>query len=225
MNIKKLLFLFAMPLYCLGEVINITNHDYTMVDLRNGLTTKLLAAGPTSITISVEWPLDIEIEHGILYLMGKRDVEKRVWDYLEQITISLPQGKGIFEVLYKNTSWHYFKETTNFENKVWFAVRVPHFGETEDAPIRGKYEEDDEEDDRRVDETRKKIVAEQERENAAILQQSRKEEARRYVNSVEVEGHQDATTFPLSHSWLYSAILIAICAFFYFVWSKRKKTL
>ena len=139
--------------------------DYTMVDLRNGLTTKLLDVGTTSIVFSVKWPLDMEIKMGYLWLMGKFDSEVRGWCPLKRletdpeyrveaistcgpIEIDPARGEAVFEVLYDETPWYYRKEEKEkLEKKAFFAVRVPVF---RDGPIdtnRGLYEEDDEEDE------------------------------------------------------------------------------
>jgi len=51
MKIRTLFFLLAMPLCCFGE------RDFTMVDLRNGLTTELLEVGPilTKSPLALRW--------------------------------------------------------------------------------------------------------------------------------------------------------------------------
>jgi hypothetical protein len=222
MKMKHLIFLFIIPLYCLGEAVNIINHDYTMVDLRNRLTTKLLAAGPTSITLSVEWPLDIEIEQENLDLMAKLDIEQRGWSHLTSMWVDPTEGKAIREILYEDTSWHYFKETTNFEKKVWLAVRVPAFYPPDPDTLMsigagGKYEEDDEED--WDEDNMRKSIAEFLAESDAQIQVTDRPKAQE-ERGEEKEGSvaQD------NHLWLYLIVLPCVCAVIYFVWRKLNAT-
>jgi hypothetical protein len=205
MKIRTLFFLLTTPLYCLAETVNITNHDYTMVDLRNGLTTKLLAAGPTSITISVEWPLDMRPYGDVAQfgIMAKLDIGKRGWHYVQLLSADQTKGKVIHEILYEDTIWHELGKSANFEKKVWFAVRVP---APTDAPIRvgfrGMYEENDEIDEEEFERDQREAIEEFYGENK----------------------NDEVAVLPPSRPWLYPAILIAVCAFFYFVWRKRRKT-
>jgi len=121
--------------------------DYTLVDLNNRLTTKLLNVGTTSITFSVEWPLDIEIDYGWLYLIGKLDIEKRGWCELKVLDVDPAQGNTTFEILYNDIPWYYSENfKPNFEKKAFFAIRIPFSQNSPWGPSGGRYEEDDETD-------------------------------------------------------------------------------
>jgi len=121
--------------------------DYTMVDLNNRLTTKLLDVGTTSMTIYVEWPLDVEIEEGWFYLMGKLDIEERGWSFLECLEVDPIQGKTTLEIQYDNIPWNWDEDSRlKFEQKTFFAVRIPIASDSPWGPAKGRYEEDDETD-------------------------------------------------------------------------------
>jgi len=197
MKIRTLLFLLATPLCCFGE------RNFTMVDLNNGLTTKLLEVGPTSITVSVEWPLDMRPYGDVAQfdLMGKTNIEERGWYYLTTINADQPQGKAIFELLYDYTSWLNFEESLKFGGKVWFAVRVPaETGAIVQVGARGMYEEDDEEDDEAFERAQKEAIEEfyGERKN------------------------DEAVAPPPSCLWFYLAILPVIFVIFCFAWRKLR---
>ena len=148
MKIKSL-FLVALCLNAICATIeaNTPERDYTMVDLHNRLTTKLIDVGTTSITISVEWPLDIEIESKWFDLLGKGNIEERGWDYLTFLEFDQTQGKAMFEILYDEMPWNDFEWLkVRYEKKVFLAVRIPIPTNLPWGPVRGKYEEDDEED-------------------------------------------------------------------------------
>jgi len=245
MKMRHLFFLFIPPLCCFGE------RDYKMVDLKNGLTTELLAVGPTSITISVEWPLDMRPygDMACFGLMGKTDINERGWHCLMSFSTDQTKGKVIREILYEDTSWHYFKETTNFEKKVWFAVRVP---APTDALVgvgfRGMNEEDDEIDDEAFERAQRKVIEEFNREVAeAALEDTRKwhEALERLPPEVkeelfkgwslpplpsreteggaeEKEKNGEVVSPPNLNLWLYVGIVLGICAVSYFVRRKLK---
>ncbi|MCL1921582.1 MAG: hypothetical protein FWG50_11025 [Kiritimatiellaeota bacterium] len=140
---------FIAPLCLLASAMTAAEQptrDYTMVDLHNRLTTKLLDVGATSITFSVEWPLDIELPEGWFFLMGKLDIKKRGWHYLECLEVDPTQGKATFEVPYTQLSWSYWEEFKDYQKKAFFAVRVPFFSDFPWDKDKGKYEEDDESD-------------------------------------------------------------------------------
>ena len=221
--------------------------DYTMVDLRNGLTTKLLDVGTTSIVFSVKWPLDMEIKMGYLYLMGKFDIEVRGWSPLKRletdpeyrveapstcgpIEIDPARGEAVFEVRYKGMPW-YYTDKEKFEKKAFFAVRVPVF---RDGPIgtnRGLYEEDDEEDEEdeelldpaeatpATEANGNQVVATASPPNPEEQLEIRSEEK---VEIRDEESGTDAEPHKASNRrWLYIGIaLFALCAIFYFL---RKK--
>ena len=176
MNYKCLIPLLIAPLYCLGETNNSPARDYTMVDLKNGLTTEMLEIGKTSFTFSVEWPLDMKFEEATLFLMGKLNIEVRGWSFLRALYLDpayIPQAwtvsdpteldpiykrakidfarrKATFEIPYSHIMWYpegWEGEKEDFERKAFFAVRVPNIADSPYAPNRGLYEEDDEEDD------------------------------------------------------------------------------
>ena len=197
--------------------------DYKMVDLRNRLTTELLAVGPTSITISVEWPLDIEIEWGRLDLMAKVNIEERGWHFLKSITVDPAQGKAIREILYTDTAWYDFEEFKSyFLKKVWFAVRVPLFYPPDPDTLMsigagGKYEEDDEEDWDK-DKMRKSIAEFLAESDAKIHVTDRAKAQEENGEEKEESVAQD------NRLWRYLIVWSCACAVLYFVWSKRKKT-
>ncbi|MCL1921581.1 MAG: hypothetical protein FWG50_11020 [Kiritimatiellaeota bacterium] len=144
---------FIAPLCLLASAMTAAEQparDYTMVDLGNGLTTKLLDVGTTSMTIYVEWPLDMEFEEGWFHLLGKLEIEERGWHALTFLEFDSTQGKTTFEVPYRQLSWYYPEDETNackgFEKKAFYAVRMVIPPDNPEGPFRGKYEEDDETD-------------------------------------------------------------------------------
>ena len=120
MKMKHLVFLFIIPLCCFGE------RDYKMVDLRNGLTSELLAVGPTSIIISIEWPLDMRPYGDVAWfgLMGKTNIEERGWYHLIDINTDQPQGKVIREIPYDNEFWLNFGKSLKAEKKKFGSLSV-----------------------------------------------------------------------------------------------------
>ena len=144
-NKKSLLIALYLSAICATVEANTLARDYTMVDLHNRLTTKMIDVGTTSITISVEWPLDIEIESRWLDLMGKWDIKKRGWDSLADIDFDKTQGKVVVEILYDEMPWSYHEDMKlKYEKKAFFAVRIPIPQDSPWGPFRGKYEADDE---------------------------------------------------------------------------------
>jgi len=227
MKLKHLLFWLGIPLCCFGK------RDFTMVDLKNGLTTELLAVGPTSITISVEWPLDVRPYGDIACfgLMGKTNIEERGWHYLQLMGADQTKGKIIREVLYEDTGWHYLGKSANFEGKAWFAVRVP-------APanaivsvgFRGLYEEDDEIDDEEFERDQREALEEWERETRDLSAPSpelreayERLKAGESVQADEVIPEIETVSPPSRiNLWLYVGIVLGVSAAVYFVRRKLK---
>jgi len=123
--------------------------DYTLVDLNNRLTTKLLNVGTTSMTIYAEWPLDIEVPNGWFYILGKLDVTERGWHELACLDVDKDQGKATFEILYDDMFRYpsaLVEVFKGFEQKAFFAIRIPGRPHTPLGAASGIYEEDDETD-------------------------------------------------------------------------------
>ena len=98
--------------------------DYTMVDVGNGLTSKLLEIGTTSFTFSVEWPLDMKFETGMLDLFGKLNSDSGWSPLTDVVRVDPSKGNATFEIPYNWLIWHHFEsERTKFEQKAFF-----HFG-------------------------------------------------------------------------------------------------
>jgi len=196
-------------LVTLAIATNVPARDYTMVDLKNGLTTELLEIGKTSFTFSVGWQLDMEIDEDTLFLMGKLNIESRGWSFLQALYLDpsrqqgrypasdwhscfpkefdLVQRKAIFEILYSEIAWsHLDWGKERFKEKASFAVRVPIITDSPQGLTRGRYEEDDEQDE-------------------------------------EEENQSPVETKNDSHLWLYAGILMgSLCAGFYFLRRKLK---
>ncbi|MCL1921580.1 MAG: hypothetical protein FWG50_11015 [Kiritimatiellaeota bacterium] len=204
--------------------------DYTMVDLHNRLVTKLLDVGTTSITIYVEWPLDMEFDVKWLYLMGKLDIKKRGWHYLECLEVDPTQGKATFEVPYTQLSWSYWEEFKDYQKKAFFAVRVPIPAESNFGVTRGRYEEDDETDVLEGWWLREGNPPTAATTNAEVSLSSRRgkqlgvkdEESGVGGEESGMEGERPREpNAPAGHAWLYLAILPLILAVLYFL--RRRK--
>jgi len=194
-----------------------------MVDLGNRLTTKLLNVGTTSLTIYAEWPLDIEVPEGWLYLMGKLDITERGWHYLTFLEVDQAQGKATLEVGYTQLAWHHFDEFKDFEKKAFFAVRVPVPPDTPLGVTRGRYEEDDEMDvfdiREKTDEETPSTEATQVKQGgnegvAQVSSPSRKGEGKSGIRNEELEAEGEKST---SHFWLYAGIILLLATGFYFL--------
>ena len=197
MNCKCLIPLLLAPLYCLGE----TARDYTMVDLKNGLTTEMLEIGKTSFTFSVEWKLGMKFEEDRLSLMGQLEfVDLKEWNFIRALYLdptrcrdndwssSFPVKfdpvlrKATFEIPYSHIMWHNDEEEKeDFEKKAFFTVRIPVLTDSPYGATEWLYEGDYEKE-----ETQDKV-----------------------------EGQKNY------HFLLYAGILLGICAVFYFL--RRKK--
>jgi hypothetical protein len=172
-----------------------------MIDLKNGLTTKLLEIGKTSLTFSVEWKLGVKYEEDTLSLMGKLNIEEQGWNpvqilYLDPTrcrdndwTSSFPvafdpaQRKATFEIPYSHIMWYNDEEEKeDFEKKAFFSVRVPVLTDSPDGTTEWLYEGDYDKDETQ--------------------------------STVEIK--------KTSHLWLYAGILLGICAVFYFARRKLK---
>jgi len=209
-----------------------------MVDLGNRLTTKLLDVGTTSMTIYVEWPLDIEIDYGRFSLMGKLDIEERGWNSLGCLEVDPAQGNATLEILYDEMAWYYSELFKDFEKKAFFAVRVPIPKDWSMGITRGRYEEDDETDVLEEDErywrawveTRVAELKQAEQGGAQASPPSREESAGN-VATASLPSAEDETQrleavatidTPPNRLWLYLAILPLILAILYFM--RKKKT-
>jgi len=203
---------------CLGETDTAPPRDYTMVDLRNGLTTTLHEVGTTSFTFTVEWPVNMEIAFGQLCLMGKVNAKARGWNFMRELRVNPTQGKATFEVQYFEIPSSPLKHL-DFSKKAFFAVRVPDLTNSLEGNNRGKYEEDDESDGFEVwwtndvnEEVGNNAEAEEGKEGRVA--------ASRRAGHGEAEQVAEA---PSSHYvWLYLGISAAFCAVLYVV--RRKKT-
>jgi len=246
MHIRHLFFLLTMPVCCFAETGKSPVRDYKMVDLRNRLTTELLAVGPTSITIYVEWPLDMAPygEWACFNLMGKLDIEERGWYDLADVMTDQTLGKATFEIPYSQFTWYNW-EGWDFSQKAWFAIRVP---APTDAVVgvgfRGMYEEDDEIDDEEFERAQKEALEEfygevaegdsaspelraaYERIKAEDRKAAEELMAKMYPTSREGESGIGKEGIEIeskkNHLWLYASILLGICAAFYFVRRKLK---
>jgi len=215
MNIRHLCFFMAIPLYCFAETGKVPARDFKMVDLKNGLTTELLAVGPTSLTIRVERSLDLEKDEVTwFHLIGKLDIKKRGWHWVTDLTIDELHGKITLEIPYDWLSWgNVEKYKSTFQERAWFAIRVPRIF-YENRPyaygIRGMYEEDDEEDDeeyaRMYEELRKEFEGEP---------SNREDELAIKNEGLEVKSKG-------THLWFYAVILLGVCIVFYFVQRKTR---
>ena len=227
---KHLLPLLIAPICCLGETSVTPERDYTMVDLHNKLTTKLLDVGTTSMTIYVEWPLDIEIPDGWFDLMGKLDIEKRHWHSLTTLETDLTRGKAMFELLYDDIFWtppEYAEVFKGFEKKGFFAVRIPGPPHTPLGSSSGMYEEDDETDGEwfRIDgvSIRELEAAIQNiaQGGATVSTPNREEHSGIKDPAVTATGNEPEQQTEMNRLWLYLALSFGVlCAVFYFL---RKK--
>jgi len=213
MHIRHLFFLLVIPVYGFAVTDKAPAHDFKMVDLKNGLTAELLAVGPTSLTIRIEWPLEMETNEMVqFYLIGKLDIKERGWDFLTLLTFDQSRGKATVEVLYSELSWNEYDEyKLTFQEKAWFAIRVPRRNEDNrpySVGIRGMYEEDDEVD---------------EEEYARMYEELRKEfEGEPPSREDEVEIKHEKLEVKSNPFWLYASILLGLCAAFYFMQRKTK---
>jgi len=117
--------------------------DYTMIDVGNGLTSKLLDIGTTSFTFSVEWPLDMKFETGIFFLYGSFDKSDPWWHPVADVRVDPSQGKATFEIPYNWLLWYHVEpERTKFKQKAFF-----HFGvvDPNDTGWDGTWPDDEEE--------------------------------------------------------------------------------
>jgi len=208
MNYKHLFPLLIAPFCCLGEINNSPARDYTMVDLKNGLTTEMLEIGKTSFTFSVEWKHGMKFEEDTLFLMGQLlvlDLEEK-WSSVKALYLdptrwqgrysasdwyscfpkefNLAQRKATFEILYNDLFWHHDKDDKeDFEKKAFFTVRVPVITDSPDGITEWLYEDGGE-----------------------------KAETKGAVGTKRDH-----------HLWLYAGILIgSLCAGFYFLRRKLK---
>ena len=203
MKLSRLTLLLITPLCCWGET-NKPVRDYKMIDMQNGLSYALLDVGKTSFTFSVEWPLDMEIPTGTLYLFYKLDVRSG-WSWARELVLdptkregdgsgvsrfpveyNPAQRKAIFEIQYKALAKSHL-EKEKFERQAFFQVSIAPLGDTGWLPSQEEIEEE-------LAKMRK------EREGGAKAE-----------FKMEVEGKS-------SYLWLYVCILLgALCAVFYFV--------
>ena len=233
MKTQLLLPLLALPLCGLGEALPF-ERDYTIVDLGNGLITKLMDVGTTSITFSVEWTPNVEIDHRWLYLMGKLDIEERGWHFLTSLEVDHTQDQGnvAFEVLYEEISWTYpgwAHEYKDFEKKAFFAVRIPAPSDIPLGVSRGKYEEDDETDvfdvQEKTDEETPSAEVKQGEAQGRVAANSPNHEGKVELGIGDKELGEEELGIEkegANRLWLYLAILSFILALFYFM--RKKKT-
>jgi len=213
-----------------------TTRDYTMIDLHNRLATQLLDVGTTSITFSVEWPLDIEMPHGRFSLMGKLDIEERGWHFLTSLKFDhiQDQGKVTFEIPYNKFSWAYSgwaHEFKDYEKKAFFAVRIPGSPRTPLGAPRGMYEEDDETDffdvpektDEETPSTEAKQAEQKGRVQASPPSRANVATASLPLTEDETQRLEAVATIdtPPNRLWLYLAILPFILAILYFMRKKK----
>ena len=238
MKMKKLLPLLIAPICCLGETSVTPERDYTMVDLHNRLTTKLLNVGTTSMTVYVEWPLNIEIPDGEFCLLGKLDIKERGWYELEGLDVDKRQGKATFEVLYDKIFWtppeypEYAEDFKGFEKKAFFAIRIPGPPHTRLGASCGMYEEDDETDVFDVTplkadgEATLAAVAEKDAPKAnqgetQVTSPNREEKSGIKDPAVTVADNEPEQQKEVNRLWLYLTLSFGVlCAAFYFL---RKK--
>jgi len=201
--------------------------DYTMVDLHNRLTTKLLDVGTTSMVIYVEWPLDIEIDYGRFSLMGKLDIEERGWHAVKSLEVDPTQGKATFEIRYTQLSWYYWEEIKPiFEKKAFFAVRISISPEDPEGIFRGRYEEDDEEEDVPPNKNTHPPTAEAKQAEQGGMKPSSpsREREEQTGNRNDESGEEKLQAEPqekTNRHWLYLVILPCVLALFYLMRKKK----
>jgi len=202
-----------------------------MVDLGNRLTTKLLDVGMTSMTIYVEWPLDMEFEEEWFHLMGKLDIEERGWHYLTFLEVDPTQGKATFEVRYAQLSWYYPDDSTNefkdFKKKAFYAIRVAIPPKDPEGIFRGKYEEDDETGDLSkaplIVTTVTAEVQETKTGRAQVSPSNREGEEKLGIRNEELGEEElgiEKQETP-NRLWLYVGVIFFLSVVFYFLRKKK----
>jgi len=196
MKTTSLILLCITSLCCWGET-NQPARDYKMIDVQNGLTSKLLEIGTTSLIFSVEWPLDMAIPSGQLNLYVKFHVDS---DWHGQFTMEIDPalGKAIFEIGYDTFPLYYCEpEKTKFAQKAFF-----HFAPTP------------------PDDTGRLPSREEMEEELAKIQKEREERERKINEGVEARSEKigvEGNPF-----WFYLAVLPLMFAVFYFLRRKLK---
>ena len=205
-----------------------------MIPFPNGPTCTMLEVGTTSITFSVEWPLDIG-PYGTFDLIGKYDSESEDWNgliqldpnpakrtgvYLETddwysrfpIKGGVPQKKAIFEVLYADMPWYYIDDDcpTNPVYSVNYDVSEKDWRKVYWKDYKG------EDDERHVDTTRVTVQG----SNAASSSPVKKPIAVQ-DGTVEQDSQDEAVSAP-NRLWLYLSGLPVVLAALYFVRRKRQ---
>ena len=216
MKVKPLLLIALCLLVGYATAEEKPKHNYSFVDVTNGLHCTLLNVGSTSFTFSVEWSLDLEIPDRWFFLHGKLDMDQVAWDFLTHLNVDPTQGRATFEIIYDHLPWSSWEESkAKLEKQAFFHLIVPDpndpgwlpktpedFGEEEAPPVTTAEAE-----------ARKVEQAEPQAGSVPSC-----------VEKLGMTNDKLETEEPVktNHAWLYLALaLCAVCAILYALRKKR----
>ena len=101
---------------------NVPVRDYRVVNFDNGITTKLIEIGTTSVTFSVECSLGTDIP-AKLDLIGKLNMDWETWNFWGEMKVVQKDGYATAEYRYSRFS-DLEPEATMFAQKAFFSLQM-----------------------------------------------------------------------------------------------------
>ena len=216
MKLRQMTLLLAAPLCCWSATSDVPIRDYRTVNFDNGITSRVIEVGTTSVTFSVEWTLDTDIPTDLM-LIGKMDIEETVWDFLGQEEVVQTEGKAIVEHLY--TRFPVLEPVaTLYAQKAFFSLQMLVGSEEEwettwgadgwatngvvEPPINAP----------------PPVAGVPEDKQGRVESSSPSHQGKSGIRNEKLETEEQQAKASPSHFWLYAGIaLCVLCAIFYFL--------
>ena len=214
----KTKFIFLASFYLLASATiaeaSAPARDYKTINFDNGITSRVLEVGSTSVTFSVEWSLDIAIPANLM-VIGKLNMVWKSWSFWGEVDVAQNQGRTTVEYLYAQFP-PLEPAATRFAQKAFFSIQMPIRSEEEwdttwgadgwatngvvEPPLNAPT-----------------VEAQQDEGRAQASSPSREKKIGTRNTAVTDTDDEENQREKASHLWLYVGIILVIGAGFYFL--------
>ena len=122
MNTRIKLMLLCLFVNTITAEADVPTRDYKTVNFDNGITSRILEIGATSVTFSVESSLGVTIPDKVV-MVGKLNMDWEAWNFWGEMKVVQKDGRATVEYRYSRFS-DLEPEATMFAQKAFFSVQI-----------------------------------------------------------------------------------------------------